>query len=65
MTSLLTTSRRGDTPRGANIAAAGAEHRRATRHSLDVLVPAAIPMLLVIAVATVCRGGPAKRWHGV
>jgi uncharacterized membrane protein YedE/YeeE len=30
----------------------------------DVLAPAVIPVLLVIAVTIACRGGPTKVWHG-
>ncbi|WP_219069273.1 hypothetical protein [Candidatus Mycobacterium methanotrophicum] len=30
----------------------------------DVLVPAVIPTLLVIAVTIAYRGGPTRGWHG-
>ncbi|MGF2943930.1 YeeE/YedE thiosulfate transporter family protein [Mycobacterium sp. Lab-001] len=52
----------------AVMTALGADLTRGRNEGLltlsDVLIPAVIPVLLVVAITIACRGGPTTRWHG-
>ncbi|MGF2952855.1 YeeE/YedE thiosulfate transporter family protein, partial [Mycobacterium sp. THU-M116] len=52
----------------AVMTALGADLTRGRNEGLlapsDVLIPAVIPVLLVVAITITCRGGPTTRWHG-